>query len=146
MEVAMTILKDIMTTNVETVTIQDDVYKAATIMKKSDVGSVPVVDEHKHVIGMVTDRDIVIRGIAEKRSVSFTINDVMTKNVVSGKPEMTVDDAAKLMAEHQIRRLPVIENNRLVGIVALGDLAVRNIHVNEAGEALSQISEQTNYH
>ncbi len=142
----MTNLKEIMTTNVETVTLQDNVYEAATIMKNSNVGSVPVVDEHKHVIGVVTDRDIVIRGIAEKRSGSFAINDVMTKNVVSGKPDMTVDDAAKLMAEHQIRRLPVVENNQLVGIVALGDLAVRNIHVNEAGEALSQISEQTNYH
>ena len=135
----MTTLRDIMTTNVATVTLLDNAFEVAQKMKELNVGAIPVT-EGQNVIGMITDRDLVLRGSAEKKSGSFGIDGLMTKELVVGTPDMSVDDAARLMAEKQIRRLPVVENGQLVGIVAIGDLAVRNELADEAGEALSQIS------
>ncbi|ALS21537.1 CBS domain-containing protein [Paenibacillus sp. YK5] len=137
-------LREIMTTDCATVTLQDNVYEAAVKMKQEDTGFIPVVDGKK-LIGVLTDRDIVIRGLAEKREGSAAIKEVMSDKVVSVTPETTVDEAAKIMADEQIRRLPVVENGNLVGIVSIGDLAVRSIYENEAGEALSQISEQNQH-
>ncbi|WP_010498306.1 CBS domain-containing protein [Paenibacillus elgii] len=134
-------LREIMTTDCSTVTLKDNVYEAAVKMKQEDTGFIPVVEERK-LIGVLTDRDLVIRGYAEKREGSAAIKQVMSDRVVSVPPETTVDEAAKIMAKEQIRRLPVVENGDLVGIVSIGDLAVRDKFEDEAGEALSQISEQ----
>ncbi|USG63696.1 CBS domain-containing protein [Brevibacillus ruminantium] len=134
-------LREIMTKDVETVTLKDNVYEVSCKMRDWNVGVIPVVDEKNDVIGMITDRDIVIRGLAEKREGSAAVETVMTRDIILGRPEMTVDEAAKIMAQHQIRRLPVVENGKMVGIVALGDMAVREVHHDEATEALSQISE-----
>jgi len=134
-------LREIMTKDVATVTLKDNVYEVACKMRDWNVGVIPVVDEKNDVIGVITDRDIVIRGIAEKRGGSAPIEQVMTRDIVLGKPEMTVDEAAKIMAKHQIRRLPVVENGKLVGIVALADMAVRQAHHDEASEALYEISQ-----
>ncbi|WP_261381457.1 CBS domain-containing protein [Paenibacillus cremeus] len=134
-------LREIMTTDVSTVTLLDNVYEVAVKMKKEDTGFIPVV-EGKKLIGVITDRDLVIRGFAEKHEGSTAIKVVMSDKVVSVPPDMTVDEAAKVMAKEQIRRLPVVENGELVGIVSIGDLAVRTIFENEAGEALSVISEK----
>ncbi|MDQ1913152.1 CBS domain-containing protein [Paenibacillus sp. GD4] len=135
-------LRDIMTTDCSTVTLKDNVYEVAVKMKKEDTGFIPVVDENKKLIGCITDRDIVLRGIAEKREGSAKVEQVMSDNLVCASPETTVDEAAKLMAQHQIRRLPITENEKLVGIVSIGDLAVRDKFEDEAGQALSKISEQ----
>lgn len=134
-------LREIMTTDCATVTLKDNVYEAAVKMKQEDTGFIPVVDGKK-LIGVLTDRDLVIRGFAEKREGSAAIKEVMSDKTVSVPPETTVDEAAKIMAKEQIRRLPVVENGELVGIVSIGDLAVRDKFEDEAGEALSQISEQ----
>ncbi|KPV58629.1 hypothetical protein QJ48_15350 [Paenibacillus sp. A3] len=134
-------LREIMTTDCATVTLKDNVYEAAVKMKQEDTGFIPVV-EGKKLIGVLTDRDLVIRGYADKREGSAAIKQVMSDRVVSVPPETTVDEAAKIMAKEQIRRLPVVENGELVGIVSIGDLAVRDKFEDEAGEALSQISEQ----
>ncbi|MFB6365106.1 CBS domain-containing protein [Paenibacillus elgii] len=134
-------LQEIMTTDCSTVTLKDNVYEAAVKMKQEDTGFIPVV-EGKKLIGVLTDRDLVIRGYAEKREGSAAIKQVMSERVVSVPPQTTVDEAAKIMAKEQIRRLPVVENGDLVGIVSIGDLAVRDKFEDEAGEALSQISEQ----
>ncbi|UUZ85796.1 CBS domain-containing protein [Paenibacillus sp. P26] len=134
-------LREIMTTDCQTVTLKDNVYEAAVKMKNEDTGFIPVVDGKK-LIGVLTDRDLVIRGYADKREGSASIKEVMTDRVVSVPPETTVDEAARLMAKEQIRRLPVVENGDLVGIVSIGDLAVRDKFEDEAGEALSQISEK----
>lgn len=134
-------LREIMTTDCSTVTLKDNVYEAAVKMKQEDTGFIPVVEGRK-LIGVLTDRDLVIRGYAEKREGSAAIKQVMSDRVVSVPPETTVDEAAKIMAKEQIRRLPVVENGDLVGIVSIGDLAVRDKFEDEAGEALSQISEQ----
>ncbi|QDX93442.1 CBS domain-containing protein [Brevibacillus laterosporus] len=139
-------LREIMTDNLATVTLLDNVYEVAVKMRDWNVGVIPVINEQTDVIGVITDRDIVIRGLAEKHQGSSKVEDVMSKDVVLGTPEMTVDAAAKLMAQHQIRRLPVVDNGKLVGIVAIGDMAIRNTLQDEAGEALAEISETASRH
>jgi len=132
-------VKQIMTTDVSTVTPNDTVTKAASIMKQLNVGSVPVIDGSR-VVGIVTDRDITLRGVAKGGDPNQKISEVMTTDVKYATPDMDVHAVADLMAENQVRRLPVIDNDKLVGIVAIGDLAVENIFENEAGEALHNIS------
>lgn len=134
-------LREIMTKDVATVTLKDNVYEVACKMRDWNVGSIPVVDEKEDVIGVITDRDIVIRGLAEKREGSAATELVMTRDIVLGQPGMTVNEAAQIMAKHQIRRLPVVDNRKLVGIVALADMAVRQVHHDEASDALQVISE-----
>lgn len=139
----MTVLRDLMTTNVATVNLLDNAFEVAEKMGQLNVGAIPVVDGG-NLVGMITDRDLVLRGYAQKRSGSHAVDGLMTKDIIIGSPDMSVDDAAQLMAENQIRRLPVVENGNLVGIVSIGDLAVRNDSADEAGEALSQISKPSN--
>lgn len=136
----MATLQDIMTTNVATVNLMDNAFEVAERMEQLNVGAIPVVDG-QNLVGMITDRDMVLRGYAQKRSGSFSVEGLMTRDVVVGTPDMSCDEAAQLMAERQIRRLPVVDNGRLVGIVSIGDLAVRSDLADEAGEALSQISQ-----
>jgi CBS domain-containing protein len=138
-------LREIMTKDVATVTLKDNVYEVACKMRDWNVGVIPVVDEKDDVIGVITDRDIVIRGLAEKHEGSTATEVVMTRDIILGQPGMTVDEAAKVMAQHQIRRLPVVEKGKLVGIVALADMAVRQVHHDEASDALQQISEPTTH-
>ncbi|WP_261305891.1 CBS domain-containing protein [Paenibacillus andongensis] len=132
-------VRDIMSKDCVTVTLQDNIYEIALKMKQHDIGFVAVV-EGKKLIGVVTDRDLVVRGYAEKHSGSTAVDKVITKDIATITPDTSVDEAAKIMAKDQIRRLPVMENGELVGIVAIGDLAVRGIFEDEAGEALSKIS------
>ena len=134
-------IKDVMTKDVSSLHVDDTVIKAAEIMKQQNVGSVPVCDSNR-VVGMITDRDIALRTVASgKNPDKQSVRDVMSTNPVVGQPEMDVLDAAKIMGERQIRRLPVIEKNGLVGIVSLGDLALEPSLENEASEALTDISE-----
>lgn len=136
----MKTLKEIMTTNVVTVTKQDNLYEAAVKMRDNDIGFVPVVEGGK-VIGVVTDRDLVIRGYAEKHSGSTSVDQVMTSDCVRVSSDTTVDEASRLMAEKRIRRLVVEDNKELAGVIAIGDLARRDKFEDEAGQALGQISE-----
>lgn len=137
----MRTLREIMSSDCITVTRQDNIYETAVKMRDHDIGFIPVVDGKK-MVGVVTDRDLVLRGYAEKKSGSSTVDEIMSTDVTCVSPDTTVDEAAKLMARQQIRRLPVCENNELIGIVAIGDLAVRSTLKQEAGEALSEISEK----
>ena len=133
-------VEDIMTRDVRTIDRNSTVEQAARMMKELNVGSIPVT-ENGNVIGIVTDRDVVLRNVADGRTAADTkVEEIMSRTVVTATPDMDVHRAADLMAQNQIRRLPVVENNRMVGIVSIGDLAVRNIYENEAGEALSSIS------
>jgi CBS domain-containing protein len=136
----MKTVKEIMTKDCVTVTLQDNVYEIAIKMKDHDIGFIPVVDGNK-LIGVVTDRDLVIRGLADKNEGSTEVRKVISEKVTTVPPDTTVDEAAQIMAREQIRRLPVVENGELLGIVAIGDLAMREKFENEAGEALSKISE-----
>lgn len=138
-------VRDIMSTDVEFCTPLDNVYEVAVKMKELDVGAVPIVDNDR-LVGMITDRDLVIRGIAEKRSGSNQVTNVMSDKLITITPDITVEEAAETMANHQIRRLPVVENGKLVGIVSLGDLAINKMTDERAGQALSEISEHEQYH
>jgi CBS domain-containing protein len=133
-------ISDIMTKNVDFVTPLDNVFEVAVKMKDDNVGVIPVC-ENEQIIGVITDRDIVVRGVAEKRPGSTKVTDVMSENLYTGTPEMSVQEAAELMAEKQIRRLPIVENNKLVGIVSLGDLSLTKESDSAAGRALSEVSE-----
>ncbi|MEA4826535.1 CBS domain-containing protein [Clostridium sp. JNZ J1-5] len=133
-------IKNIMTKNVATINPEDTVERAAQMMKEHNVGSIPVC-RGEEVVGIITDRDVALRSAAEGQNVhQQKVKDIMTSNPVIGTPEMDVHEAARIMSERQIRRLPVVENNKVVGIVALGDLAVEPNFSNEAESALSSIS------
>lgn len=139
----MTTVKEIMTKEVRVCSPHDSVTAAAKIMREINCGSVPVC-EGKKVIGMITDRDIVLNVVADGKDTNNThCHDCMTSDVITCSPDADVHECARIMADHQIRRLPVVQNEEMVGICAIGDLARVNIYVNEAGEALSQISEPT---
>ncbi|MED0676677.1 CBS domain-containing protein [Aneurinibacillus thermoaerophilus] len=133
-------LQDIMTRQVATVQPNQTLEEAARIMNEYNVGAVPVV-ENGQCVGMITDRDIAIRASAHNRDSQTKVRDVMTHNIITAPADMDVHEAADLMAKNQIRRLPVVDHNQLVGIVSLGDLAVQDIYQNEAGMALSDISQ-----
>ncbi|CAG9619842.1 CBS domain-containing protein [Sutcliffiella rhizosphaerae] len=137
----METVRSIMTTDVDCCTPLDNVFEVATKMKDLDVGAIPIVENDK-LIGMITDRDLVVRGIAEKHPGSNQVTNVMSDHLVTIGPDATLSEASNLMSEHQIRRLPVVENDQLIGMVSLGDLAVHHYSDDQAGEALSQISEE----
>jgi len=143
-EVLILKVRDIMTKDVSYVTTDSNITNAADIMKSLDVGIVPVCDKNQAPVGVVTDRDIVLRSVADNNNANQNVENVMSKNIVSISPDTDAHEAATLMAKNQIRRLPVVENNQIVGMISLGDLANVNIHVNEAGEALSSISKPGN--
>ncbi|WP_242141798.1 MULTISPECIES: CBS domain-containing protein [unclassified Bacillus cereus group] len=138
----MPFVRDLMSTNIVQCTPLDNVYEAAVKMKEEEIGMIPVVDNNQ-VVGLVTDRDLVVRGIAEKHPGSNKITNVMTTNIVSVAPNDPVEKATELMARYQVRRLPVVENGVLVGMLALGDLATVEAADDQAGFALGEISEHT---
>ncbi|WP_409254296.1 CBS domain-containing protein [Bacillus sp. SCS-153A] len=132
-----------MCSNVETCTLLDNVYEVAVKMKENDVGAIPIVDG-EHLVGMITDRDIVVRGVAEKHPGSSKVEEVMSDELVTIGSDSTIDEAAMLMSRHQIRRLPVVDGQRLIGIVSLGDLAVRDKLDHQTNLAIEKISEHEN--
>jgi CBS domain-containing protein len=139
-------VRDVMTPNPRTVQLSDSLQLAAQIMRDQDTGAVPVVEDGTHVVGMITDRDIVIRAIADG-DFDCTIDDIVSDDVIFATPDMSTAEAEELMGEHQIRRLPVVdEDENLVGIVSLGDLAVKENRDARTGETLEQISEGVKRH
>ncbi|MFD2922157.1 CBS domain-containing protein [Halobacillus naozhouensis] len=131
----MALLKEYMTTNVESSKTSDDLKTLAEKMEKDDVGFLPIVENEKYA-GVVTDRDIVVKGLAKGTGKA---EDIMTENVVTGSPNMEVEEAAKLMQEHQIKRLLVVDDETINGVVTLGDLGVE--HADQvAGNIVSEVS------
>ncbi|WP_453996349.1 CBS domain-containing protein [Bacillus nitroreducens] len=134
-------LREIMTSDVLTVNETQTVKEAAALMSQYNIGAIPVVNNNKQIVGIVTDRDITLRTTAQGESPQTPVSEVMTaQQIVKGTPDMDAHEAANLMAQHQIRRLPVEENGQIVGMVALGDLATQNQYANEAEQALQSIS------
>ena len=135
-------LKDIMTYNVETISPEATLQEAAQTMKTRDIGSIPVCDGTR-IQGMITDRDIAIRAVAEGRDPFTTmVRDIMTPDIMYGYENQDVEDAARIMEQAQIRRLVVLsENKDLVGIVSLGDLATQSNNRSLSGETLEAISQ-----
>ncbi|HHT89226.1 MAG TPA: CBS domain-containing protein [Clostridiales bacterium] len=133
-------IRDIMTKDIATLRSDDSIEKAARLMKQYDVGSIPVCTGDK-IIGIITDRDIAVRSVAPGQVDNQRVGDVMSTDLVIGNPDMDVQDAASIMSDRQIRRLPIVENNSLVGIVSLGDISLEPTAGGSAQEALKNISE-----
>lgn len=133
-------ISDVMTDTVSYVPPTATIKEAARIMRDDDIGILPIA-ENDRLIGMVTDRDIVVRGMADgKDPDAMHVRDVMSDHVLYCYLDQSAEAVAANMAENQIRRLPVLNRDkRLIGIVSLGDLSAH--HVREAGHALEEISE-----
>lgn len=133
-------IEDVMTREPETLAPNATCGEAATLMRQEDCGSLPVVEDGR-LLGIVTDRDIVVRALAEgKDPKTCSVGEVMTADPVTVSPDLSLDDAAKLMADHQVRRLPVVKDGKLVGILAMGQLARRE-SAKAAGETLKEVSQ-----
>lgn len=132
-------VEELMTSSIISVSPNQSIEEAARLMQDYNIGAIPVV-ENNQVVGMVTDRDITIRSTADGGNEKQPVSEIMTNEVISVTPETQVEEAARIMAEKQIRRLPVVENNQIVGMISLGDIATDQQFDSKAGEALSQIS------
>ena len=132
-------VSDIMSDRVVTIDEREPVIAAARLLKRMNLGALPVTDRGGKLVGMLTDRDIVLRCVAlGGDACTMTAGDVMTRGVVTATPDVKVDDAAKRMGRGQVRRLPVVENGKLVGMLSLADMA-RKCDM-EAAAALADIS------
>lgn len=134
-------LKDVMSRDVKVISPDMTIGEAARTMCAGDFGMMPV-GENDRMIGAISDRDIAIRAVAEGKGPGTKVREIMSAGICWAYDDDTVEHAARLMSERQVRRLPVLDHDkRLVGIVALGDFAVDSSEVQVAGEALSKISE-----
>lgn len=134
-------LRDIMTNQVVRIHPEETVAVAARMLEHNNIGAIPVCGSDGRLCGLLTDRDIVTRCLAAGKAPQTTsVREVMTSKVYVGRPDMEVSMAAGLMGREQIRRLPVMENGRLCGMVSLGDLARKEESSIEAGDALTEIS------
>lgn len=134
-------VRDIMSKEVCTLSKEDSIEKAAQLMKEHDVGSMPVCNQDI-VVGIVTDRDITLRAVADSSDTQqLKVKDIMTSNPIVGNHDMNVQDVAKIMSDKQIRRLPIVEKNNLVGIVALADISLEPSLQDNAENTLKNISE-----
>jgi CBS domain-containing protein len=138
-------VSEVMTRDVQTIRPDDPVQQAASFMLSADAGSIPVTDGDR-LIGMITDRDIAVRGIAKGYGPETPVRELMTDDVICAREDDNVQDIASKMSEAQVRRLPVIDgNDRLCGIVSLGDLS-RETDGGTASEALEGVSEPGGKH
>ena len=138
-------ISDVMTPNIETVTRDQTARDAARFMLRAEAGSIPVCDGNR-VIGMITDRDIAVRGVAEGRGPETLVSELMSDGIICAHEDDDVDEVAQRMSHEQVRRLPVLDSNgRLVGIVSLGDLA-RDTVGEAAHEALEGVSQPGGAH
>ena len=134
-------IRDIMTNPVIRISPEETVAVAARTLTHYNIGAMPVCGNDGRLCGMITDRDIVTRCLASGRSPSTTsVRDVMTTRLYVARPDMDTYMAANLMGKEQIRRLPVMDNGKLCGMVSLGDLATREGTNIDAGSALTEIS------
>jgi CBS domain-containing protein len=135
-------VRDVMTPDPQCVGEKDSIIDAARIMQSSDTGVVPVVDGKK-IVGMITDRDIVVRLVAEGKDVGKArVNEAMTKSVRKVDEDSPINDVVELMSSAQIRRVPVVNSkDEIVGIVSLADLANSTTPTGKVGKAVEEISE-----
>lgn len=133
-------VSDVMTTSPRTVERSTPVAEVAQLMKTEDVGSVPITDGER-LVGVVTDRDIVLRVVAESQDAqATTVGDIASSNLVTIDPQQSVEEAVRLMGEHQVRRLPVVEEDgRLAGVLAQADIATAGYDT-QTGQLVEEIS------
>lgn len=135
-------LNDIMTREIKTIGPDSTLTEAAKLMDELNVGDIPVC-EGDNLIGIITDRDMVIRSISAGQDPNSTkVRDAMTSPVVSCREDASMDEAAKLMKQHQIRRLPILnEQGKIIGVVSLGDIVVESGNKELGGDVLKKVSE-----
>ena len=137
-------VKDVMSTNVVCVEPNESAAVAARLLSRFNVGALPVCTKDGRLRGMVTDRDIVLRCVAaDDDAQTVKVSDIMTRRIYSVDAQESIQNASALMARRQVRRLPVEEGGKLVGMVSLGDVAKLQDYTTEAAEALSEISMNT---
>ncbi len=133
-------VRDVMTPEVETTTSSQLLQEAARSMKDGDFGSIPVVDDGR-LVAVLTDRDIVIRAVAEGLDASTTqVGQVASSDPVTVAPDQSLDDAVEIMTHYQVRRLPVVEEGRLVGVLSQADIALE-AKEKVTGEVVQEISQ-----
>jgi len=137
------IVRDAMTEEPRSIGASASVVEAARLMREGHIGSLPVTEDER-LVGMITDRDITTRVVAESAAPETTsVGDVYSRDLISVEPDHDLDEALELMARHQVRRLPVVENGRLVGVVAQADIALKdNERTGELVGAISAPSEE----
>ncbi|MHB1455167.1 MAG: CBS domain-containing protein [Saccharofermentanales bacterium] len=136
-------IKDIMSTTIAIINPENTVIQAAQLMKNHDVGSIPVC-LGEQVVGIITDRDIALKVVANgSNPATLRVGEIMSPDPILGNPEMDVAEAGELMGKNQIRRLPIVDNDRLVGIVSLGDIAIEPMLQEKAGGILTEVSESS---
>ena len=136
-------VRDTMTENPRSVNASTSVVEAARLMREGHIGSLPITDDEQ-LVGMITDRDITTRVVAEAADpTKTTVGDVYSRDLITVAPDNDLDEALQLMARHRVRRLPVVENDRLVGIVAQADIALSEKEkTGDLVEAISEPSER----
>ncbi|MBO4896910.1 MAG: CBS domain-containing protein [Clostridia bacterium] len=135
------VISDIMTDPAIVLSADTSVMEAAAVMRENNIGSVPVVDSNGSICGIVTDRDIVIRSIAEGLNTKKTkVLDIMSQNVSSVPPDAEINDAFDIMSRDKVRRIPIVEHGKVLGVVSLGDIALCRDYQIECANALCEIS------
>lgn len=138
----MTTVADVMTSGVESTSSTEILCDAAQTMREGDFGSMPVVDEGR-LVGVLTDRDIVVRAVAERLDpAAVRVGEVASGDPVTVAPGESLDEAMELMARHKVRRLPVVDDGRLVGVVSQADIALGAKEA-KTGAVVEQISQPT---
>jgi CBS domain-containing protein len=133
-------VRDAMTENPQSISASASVVEAARLMRDEDIGSLPITDAEK-LVGMITDRDITTGVVAEAADPEKTsVGDVSSRDPISVGPDEDLEEAVQLMSRHQVRRLPVVEDGKLVGIVAQADIALKE-NEKKTGELVEAISE-----
>lgn len=137
--------REIMTTGVKTVDRSTPIHDVAAMLRDGDIGSMPVVENGK-LVGIITDRDIVVRAVAEARETSTPIGDAMTTEVFSVRPDDFAFEAVRLMGDKQIRRIPVVnDDGSIAGIIAVADIALEMEDEREIAETLEEISSGSSF-
>jgi CBS domain-containing protein len=134
-------LREIMTAGVVTAFEGDEVLRVARLMRDRGVGSVVICDPEGGPAAMITDRDVAIRVAADGRAMSEPVGNHASRPLITGEPEMDLEEAAALMVQHRVRRLPVVDGGRLAGIVSLDDIAVRTGNLEVAQRMTADVIE-----
>lgn len=134
------VVQDIMTEFPEALGPQDSIQKAAQLMRDHDYGIIPILDGLGALVGVVTDRDIVIQAVAKGHGPETALQECMSLQPDTVPKDLPLGEALHLMNTHQVRRLPVVENGRLIGMVSLSDIAKAQIPENEKAKTLESVS------
>ena len=136
------VVKELMSANICFTKPDASVFDAAVLMKKYDIGFVPVCDNNGALLGLLTDRDILLKTLRDEKGpdITLSVSDIMTKEVCTVSSDTDIHDAACIFGEKKVRRLAVVENSRLVGVLSLSDLAKKKIFLAEVGDIMGSLA------